>query len=253
MSNQLTTNEKNYLTDNFRILDNVSTEELVPLEKLVDASFVEQYLIEMKNILNTDYNFVAASQLMKRIGFVMTIPALYTMTIYNKKVNMSLANLSLVTKYKDGIWVPHLFINDLSVEEQSDHDRLIWRQRTVEELFKNLSQLITCLSAVSKVPRPILWENVAIYVYWLYETKINEETENQSNLESDFHYLIQDAPGHLFDESRNPLQMFYRPKKEDEEIRVRRTCCFYYALHVDGTCCSTCPKSKQELKKSPIF
>ncbi|MRH43818.1 hypothetical protein GH741_14160 [Aquibacillus halophilus] len=252
MTNQLLSHEKQYLIEQFRIIDNVSDEEIIPLDKLTNQVFVEEYIHNVKAILRTDYKFVAASQLMKRIGFLLTTPALYSMTVYDKRLDMDMSRCSLITKYKDGLWLPHLFLDSFKVQHKGNKDRFTWREEIVGELFSNLSQIIANVSTVSTVPKPILWENVAVYVYWLYEVKMPLEANRPMNLESDFHYLINNVPGHLLNESKNPLQLFYRRKQKDEDIRVRRTCCFYYALHEDGTCCSTCPKSKQDLRKLPL-
>ncbi|MCT2536110.1 hypothetical protein NC661_16875 [Aquibacillus koreensis] len=253
MSNLLSKSEKQYVIDHFRILDQPLNDELFSLEQLLDEEFVKLFIEDIKVQLKTPYAFVAASQLMKRIGYLFTVPGFYSMTVYNKALNLQLTNCELVNYYSEqGVWLPHLRLKDFSISTPENGERYEWRESVVEGIGKDIARIITTVSTVSSVPKPILWENVAVYMYWLYEQRMGEEREDLPHRDSDFCYLVQQASPQLFNEKRNPFKQFYKPKKQVDETRLRRTCCFYYAQNQDGTCCSTCPKSEQELKKLPL-
>lgn len=64
----------------------------------------------------------------------------------------------------------------------------------------------------TNISKTILWENVAIYIYWLYEKDLlsHENDEIRKRTKEDFHYLINEAPGNIFRNcNRNPLKKYY--------------------------------------------
>ncbi|WP_156292111.1 IucA/IucC family C-terminal-domain containing protein [Oceanobacillus salinisoli] len=251
MLQQLTDKEKQALITHFRLADQPgSREETISMDMLLEQTFLEKYLNQLQHKFGTDSQFVAGSQLMKRIGFVMATPFLYTMTAYHKCLPLELENCFLVSSYKAGKWLPNLYIKDVTVEKINEENREKQRAELINKLFNHIYQLINHISKVSKVPRPILWENVAIYIYWLYETKMPMELRgmDQKMIVNDFHYLVREADASVFQESYNPLARFYNDKREvegvDEPVRIRRTCCFFYETGENESFCSTCPKSR---------
>jgi ferric iron reductase protein FhuF len=256
MSNWLTLEEKQYLANNFRFISETQGEETISLERLLDKEFLKSYLIELSDNFQSDKFFVTASQFVKRLGYIMTVPILYSMTIYDKKVDIGLENCHLLSKFSKGTWLPQLYLHNHSVEEPSEDDRLQWRETLLTRLFRdNISKVLDSISEVSSIPKSILWENVAVYIYWLYEKRIKEGVPNglKRQILSDFYYLIHQAPGSMFGEANNPLQKFFGAMCETpfstEPIRIRRTCCFYYELNPKGDCCLTCPKGKREIEQ----
>jgi ferric iron reductase protein FhuF len=95
----------------------------------------------------------------------------------------------------------------------------------------------------AKISRQTLWENVMLYVYWLYETVLPKLGETEF-ADEDFQALL-DAPASFFGMNRNPAATFYSEKvyveKHQATMRVRKTCCFYYQTNSSGARCSTCP------------
>ena len=87
---------------------------------------------------------------------------------------------------------------------------------------------------MTKQSKLILWDNIAIYLFWLYETVLPKNRRTQKyriEPKEDFDYLISEAPETLFgNEHTNPIKRYYHKKVyiEDlqEEVRVRTTCCF---------------------------
>ena len=210
MLNQLMDKEMQYLVDNFRLMNQVEDEVSIPLVQLLDEAFLITYLNDLKKNFKTDNLFVIASQFMKRLGFIMTVPSLYAMTMYNRKLDVRLSNSYLVSKDVNDKWMPYLYVKNKSLTKLELSDRLHHREEIVYELFNNLSMIIQKISAVASVPKPILWENVAIYVYWLYETRMknNITGDLDTQVRRDFHYLLYEVPGSVCKESINPLQKF---------------------------------------------
>ncbi|CAM3178876.1 (2Fe-2S)-binding protein [Paenibacillus lupini] len=80
---------------------------------------------------------------------------------------------------------------------------------------------------------------------------IGATTGQQARMEEDFRFLVQEAPGYLFGESRNPLTKFYTEKRltkaYEDPFRIRKTCCYYYQTTSDEqSYCGSCPKVKHE-------
>ncbi|MBM7569730.1 (2Fe-2S)-binding protein [Aquibacillus albus] len=255
MSKQLISREIDYLVEHFRILTESKDEETkFPLAKLKDESFLKEYLCQLTQEFNTDKIFVSASQFMKRIGYVLVVPTLYTMTVHNKNINIKETNSYLIPRRQNEIWMPHLLVDPNYIETCTMSERRKWRDQVVNDLFRLIAQIIANVSSVSNVPNPILWENVAVYIFWLYEKRLQlESTVNDNVISGDFDYIIHHVPVDVFDQSYHPLLRFYQSKHvlsdTGDQLRMRRTCCFYYETNSNGGFCKNCPKSNRNCKE----
>ncbi|WP_342432883.1 siderophore-iron reductase FhuF [Neobacillus sp. FSL H8-0543] len=210
---------------------------------LMDKTLLANLFKELTYSLGTPSEKVAASIFIKRYAFIAVI-SLYAMSASNKKINLSMDNIEMEKPERGKDWLPKISLKDLSIEEWNGEDRDEWRRETFRELFaNNIYPIIEQLEKNYKISRLILWENIAIYLFWLYET----ELKNSDNpyVKSDFHYLFSEAEGELFGRyHNNPLQKYQSEKKYleefQEEIRVRKTCCFSYQLPSSKRC-KTCP------------
>ena len=103
------------------------------------------------------------------------------------------------------------------------------------------------LTQITHIPMATLWENTAIYVYWLYEKRMQEFTDDEHRqlIEDDFHYLLFELDGKLFGCKDNPLYTYYSKIYQNpltgSSIRVRKTCCLYYKTKPGNPFCSGCP------------
>jgi siderophore-iron reductase FhuF len=189
-----------------------------------------------------------ASVWMKRHAFLAVI-YLYAMSVFNKKLNAAPDSLLLIEMKKDGLWLPDFYFKDKSVLLCSDENRDEWRREAVRQLFNdNIFPVMEAVGKAAKISKLILWENVAVYIYWLYEKVLAEhEDENiKSRAAEDFDYIIRLAPGSLFGNyHNNPLARYYTEPVYQVEtgshVRVRKTCCFSYKLDAKSFC-KTCPK-----------
>ncbi|PKR77655.1 hypothetical protein CEY16_06890 [Halalkalibacillus sediminis] len=251
---KLTKEEKIIMKDYFRMVD-YAEEFSAQLSDLMDEEKLRDYLHEIKREFGTDSIFVAASQLMKRLGYNLALPPLYMMTVKNVKLDMPLDQLWIVPNVVDGKWLPNLYMEEIKVEEFGE-DREAERREYCENLFRRLGELVQLVSDVARVPKPTLWENIAIYVYWIYEKKLMEEpfAQIQGRVKEDYEFLLRGLGAEAFDDNCNQLRNFYWGRRvEADGTRIRRTCCFYYGANEERKPCSTCPKTPEELARPIPF
>jgi ferric iron reductase protein FhuF len=209
------------------------------------------YLDRLTVLLQSPSRMITASQFFKRYAFLTTVPLLYAMTVYNKVLDLSAENCFLESSPGHS-WLEHVSLVDIDAAMPEASERHVWRDTVILAHFAgNLGKLIAVMSRVANVPKPILWENVAVRVFSLYEKRIGVtgQQQEQSRRRADFQYLIHQAPGTLFGEKQNPLSRFYGKPTfssvsdvSDTPMRVRKTCCFYYEVSSSEEYCSNCPK-----------
>lgn len=189
-----------------------------------------------------------ASVWMKRHAFLAVI-YLYAMSAFNKKLDAAPDSLLLIEMKKDGLWLPEFYFKNRAVLHCTDENREDWRRQAVSQLFKeNIFPVMGALSKAAKISKLILWENVAVYIYWLYEKVLSEHPDGaiKARAAEDFDYIIRLAPGPSFGNyHQNPLARYYTEPVTQEEsvspVRIRKTCCFSYKLDAKSFC-KTCPK-----------
>ncbi|QGQ48866.1 IucA/IucC family C-terminal-domain containing protein [Metabacillus sediminilitoris] len=196
----------------------------------------------LQHKLNTNNQHVIGSMLVKRYAFLAAL-VLNAMSLFNKGINCSLHNMFMQTDEKDPLWLPNFYFEDKEVTTP-EMNRAQWRTSVVQTLFlENIEKVITTISKQAKVSKVILWENIAIYIFWMYETVLqdpNLSDEVAAIVQEDFHYVVMEAPPLLFGtKARNPLTQFYQPKQND--IRMRKTCCLFYLTSKNHDRCQTCP------------
>nr|WP_255647906.1 IucA/IucC family C-terminal-domain containing protein [Pseudalkalibacillus hwajinpoensis] len=133
--------------------------------------------------------------------------------------------------------------------KRSEKERADTRAELANKLInENLAPFVETMVKATKLSAAILWENAAIYLFWVYETLIPSEgnAEQVNRAKEDFHYLLREFNCTSFTCGANPFMPYYSEKVEREEgpIRFRRTCCLYDQVSADGACCKTCPKAR---------
>ncbi|MDX5474851.1 MAG: (2Fe-2S)-binding protein [Bacillaceae bacterium] len=196
---------------------------------------MDSYLQTIQPYVNAPNKKVAASLLVKRLSFL-AVNVLYVMSVTNKKIEINPDHIQIVSHFDGDTWLPKFRFESLRITSIEDRE---WeRKKVLEQLFKEIfTPIINMLSKEAKVPRTTLWENVMIYIYWLYESVIPET-------HGDFQALLE-ADGSLFDMNHNVAATSYSTKKYvkpiDATVRVRKTCCFYYETNEKASHCKTCP------------
>ncbi|MCS0655940.1 MULTISPECIES: IucA/IucC family C-terminal-domain containing protein [Bacillaceae] len=225
----------------------------IKAENLLDPTQTGAYLEAVKNQLGAPDNKTAASILIKRYAFLPVI-YLYCMTSWNVKLDIRHENITIVSQERDGLWLPGFHFVRLQ-GQGAGMDRDQWREDAVRTLFKgHIFPLINRIASEGKVSRLILWENIAIYLFWLYEKILPLEMHSERAAE-DYRFILEEAPGNLFGcENTNPLKKFDSRKilseNTGEMVRPRKTCCYSY-LTSSGKRCGTCPHSCSSKRRIP--
>ncbi len=237
----------------FRLTTEEKLSELsISLNELLDENVLLRYLEKVGGHIGSPNLKVTASIFVKRYAFLAVI-YLYGITAWNKKLNASLNNIRFQTKETDDLWLPEFYFDTINIEIAKEN-RYEWREKALKEFFsENAHVLINQLSKVTKQSKLILWENIAIYLFWLYESvlpKLDDE-ELRNRAKEDFHYLVYETPGSLFGNYHaNPISRYYDNKMYNEhlqeEVRIRTTCCFNYMLDNSKNFCKTCPRKINE-------
>jgi ferric iron reductase protein FhuF len=250
---ELLSHELNFLQEHLRITTKQSSDwwASCSVKDLLDPDKCQAYLTHLSDLLGSPSLVVTASQFSKRYTFMAVLPALYAMSAFNKGLDVSMENCHIESAYRNDKWAPRLRLTNWSVS-RPEGDRNGWRERMVHTIFaENVANVWRVLSACTGISRMVLWENTAVYVYWLYEKKLAEADEiTRRRAEEDFRYLVSGAPPECFGDWIQPLSKYYFKKSpvpfSEEPIRTRKTCCLYYQLAGAKKCCSNCPKNMQE-------
>ncbi|WP_180954101.1 IucA/IucC family C-terminal-domain containing protein [Bacillus sp. M6-12] len=245
MKPALEISEIGHLTRNFRFTTRESSNHKgsINAAALSNSEKCLAYIKDIEEVFDSPSAIVTASQFSKRYSFLTAAPCLYAMSVFSKGMDLSIENTYIEADFLCDQWVPDLRLSDLRVS-MPNQNRFEWRERVLTSLFSgNITKIWDSLSAATRVPKAILWENTAVYVFWLYEKKIGEKLELEaiSRAEEDFHYLINEAPGWVFGESENPLKKYYTSVGNEQSVRIRKTCCLYHKLKNSTDFCSNCP------------
>ncbi|WP_079507037.1 siderophore-iron reductase FhuF [Mesobacillus jeotgali] len=250
MKSELTGNEIATLANYRFAVSEPEKEVQIDFTPFTDEATMGVYLERFNEGLNAPDAKTAASVFMKRHAFLAVL-YLYSMTAFNKRLDVSPGNIILADSIKDGLWLPEFYLKSKNTDVCPDGHRDTWRTEAVRHLFMdNLSPVIDAISKSARISKLILWENVAVYMFWLYEKILSETDDPDVKIRAaeDFSFLVESAPGKLFGKyHKNPITRFYREPVYQEEtdsfIRIRKTCCYSYRLKEKGSYCKTCPRT----------
>ncbi|WP_225087698.1 IucA/IucC family C-terminal-domain containing protein [Pectobacterium colocasium] len=264
-ANRLTPQQWTMLSGTLQLTDATQRtgQESCPSRRVLDPDYCRGLLATLTPLLLSPSHKIAASLLAKRIGFLTTASSLYALSVYNKGLNMTLDN-SVLEFGHDRLWTSTMPLYDLTVSQPEWGTREAWRDSLFDTLFaQHLSPILHTLSTVSGAPLRILWENVAVRVFSLYEQRIEWDDPAAmcapgmtlaQQVQQDFDALLA-APGERFGCDENPLRPFFRAKTRVpvagrsvsfRDVRFRRTCCFYYKASQPQEYCQNCPLLRPE-------
>ncbi|MGG4488521.1 IucA/IucC family C-terminal-domain containing protein [Metabacillus idriensis] len=243
--NDFTKEELDYLS-RFRLsLERNESVLTADAADLLNSDLLSRYLMKIQPRIHSDRLNVTGSMLVKRYAFLAAM-ALFSMTVFGKKLNTDPANLSLVTDDEDPLWLPSFYFHSLECIPASKN-RGAWRDELLSDLFRDhISKLISIVAKEARISKLILWENVVLYVVWMYDTLLANKPEYVTieQIQADYLYVVKEADGELFGEGmKNPFLPFYRESGQAAEApKLRQTCCLYYLTSEKRDRCSTCPK-----------
>ena len=217
-------------------------------EQLLDDTRCLEVLATIQAELGAPDLKVTASLVIKRIGFLTLAPMLSAMSWYDKGLDMTISNCIFEYPLEQQQWQSRMPLKDCRVNSPGCQ-RTIWREALLTAAFdQNLSLLVKQFHRLTRVPQAVLWENIAIRVFSIYERRILPaltEPTQRAVAEADFAYLLQADTTRVFGLEKNPLtRYFYELSQHNEHtvpVRVRRTCCYYYKVTDPAKYCSTCP------------
>ena len=217
---------------------------------LLDRGKAEAFLDKLTVLYETSSKRAVASQFAKRYSFLAIAPSLYLMTMFDRGMDFSASNVHVESSMKDDIWLPHARLYDWQATRPADGLRGEWRNEMIRLVFAdNVAKVWSSLAEAARMPVNILWENAAVYVFWLYEKRIGAEANERqrAQIQDDLQFLLE-APAELFGQPDNPIARYNGvkcnvPEREDL-VRMRQTCCYYYQVSSENQYCSTCPIKK---------
>jgi ferric iron reductase protein FhuF len=240
--------ELEYLTKNYHLSLSPALVSSTPTIDLTDEKKCKKYLERLTILLHSPSMMITASQFIKRYSFLIVAPSLHAMTMFNKGLNLAIHQVSLESSAEHP-WLSHISTTELQITAPVAGKREVWRDQIIKGLFaEHLAILLRTISQAANIPMTILWENIAVRVYSLYEKKMGDgaSVEVRSRIREDYEYLIHAAPAALFDTKKNPLSQYYghtcAVTSAKPPIRIRKTCCFYYEVSSIREYCLGCPK-----------
>lgn len=198
---------------------------------------------------------VTTSLVVKRIAFLTLAPTLYAMSVYNKGLNLSISNSVFEYQLGNRLWKNGMPIKN-ATPTLAPKERQYWREKVLGQVFAgHLTPLVDAFYHVTGVSKRILWENVAVRVFSIYERRIllNATGAIKQRAEEDLAFLLDANTQNIFALDENPLTRFYREQAlfgdPPQPVRMRRTCCFYYQATEPAEFCSNCPLLLKQKKK----
>ncbi len=257
MDNLFSEKELNQLKNYRFTLEKVHEESdlSITLHELLQKNQLRPFLSRVSEHIQSPNIKVTASMFIKRYAFLAAI-YLYAMTAFNKRFHIDLEDMHLQTDEQDPIWLPTFYFSKWSLSEPSG-DREQWRDEAIADFFSSIiTPVVESVKTESRQSKLVLWENISIYIFWLYESVLSEyeDEEVRKRSKEDLHFIAQQAPGSLFGSyHENPIKRHFHEKRYipdlGEEVRVRTTCCFFYALTGTTDRCKICPQTCNQPKK----
>ncbi|MGG0822268.1 ferric iron reductase [Paenibacillus turicensis] len=245
----------------------------VALSQLHDEATCREYVSWLKDYIGAPDLQVAASMLIKRLGYLWTAPFVTAMTFHNVKLSLDLNHSFLYHSTSivnnGGTRFPFLAMGGLQAESianisatanvsatETDSapsatgiaspsplmERDIWRKEVIEEMFAvQVAPMLQTLAKIGPVSKAVLWENIMVRIAPLYSGRVEVPVQDKERVQADFAYLTQIADGASFGERRNPFTRFTENKEDVAVAKSERiTCCYYYRM--SGEYCVKCPK-----------
>ncbi|MDH4572827.1 IucA/IucC family C-terminal-domain containing protein [Salinicola acroporae] len=215
----------------------------------LDPGRCRELLDHLGPVMGSPERRTTASLLSKRLAFLLTGAPLYALSVCDRRLDLSAANCIIEYSHDDGLWTSSLPLWTLESEALAASRRHRARREILHVLFaQTVAPLWRTLQDVGGVPERILWENLAVRVYSLYERRLSGvgDALTRQRREADYGFLLTAQPS-LFGLDFNPLARFFHPRTrsdDDGSVRFRRTCCLYFKATRPSEYCQACPLIK---------
>lgn len=219
----------------------------VNAEQLIDDKTCVVLLEQIQPALGAPNLKVTASLTLKRWAFLVLAPVLYALSRFDKGLDVSLAQCEFDYALQGRIWQSKLPLISVQVAPLCS-DRAAWRVQVLRQAFaEHLTPVVETMHRLTRCPKRILWENVAVRVFSIYERRVLPGLEGQQKVlaQADYAWLLSQEASAVFGLESNPIEEFDSAFTElehvGEAVRVRRTCCYYYRATEPQEFCSNCP------------
>ncbi|WP_353979089.1 IucA/IucC family C-terminal-domain containing protein [Salinicola endophyticus] len=212
-----------------------------------------ELLARLGPVLGSPDRRTTASLLSKRLGFLLTGVPLYLLSVCDRGLDLAPGNCLIDLRHDGQAWRSTLPLRSLRLQRWAPAARERARHDLLKQLFAGLiTPLWQTLREVGGVPPRMLWENLAVRVYSLYERRLAElegglvDAAARRRCEADYRFLLEAEP-ELFGLEANPLARFHHAKTrraDGVEVRYRRSCCLYYRAACPVAYCQSCPLSR---------
>ncbi|WP_377887288.1 IucA/IucC family C-terminal-domain containing protein [Alkalihalobacillus sp. R86527] len=228
-------------------LDPSTNGQIDEVKNLLDPGHLKGLLQKLVDEGHFPSLIVAGSQFVKRYAFMLLVPFLYSFSKWDKPILAGPEMLKYNLDTSTDPWMMNFVLSNDTLSGMNTRSEA--REKLADELINgNLAPFIETVVEATKLSPTILWENAAIYLFWLYETELpsGASEDQQSKIQEDFHYLLKEFQCTSFTCGVNPFIQYYTQKEETANgpQRFRRTCCLFDQASDDGRCCKTCPKMK---------
>ncbi|OLO39322.1 hypothetical protein BTR23_09765 [Alkalihalophilus pseudofirmus] len=230
--------------------EEATSELTIEVNDMLDRQKLVTYLEEIKQELQAPDLMVAASAFSKRYSYIIIAPAIYSFLMLNKQLEMDVSNLTILPSVSNEKWLPRLYLKKQKARiPDTEEERESCRNQLFKTIFQHhLSSLWNEVSHLCKIPKQILWENTSIYTFWIFESLLQQtdlSPEIRDKIQIDFDFLLYETQNLIFENNTtNPIAAYYGEKTnlDGKAVRIRKTCCFYYAISKEGAVCKGCPR-----------
>ncbi|WP_137169581.1 IucA/IucC family C-terminal-domain containing protein [Marinomonas sp. FW-1] len=227
----------------------------IPSSMFLDDQQCLMILEKIMPVIKAPNIKVTVSLILKRVAFLTLAPVLFAMSRYDKGLNVKEGNSVFHFAQEDGHWRSSVALKKLSVS-QPDGNRVAWREKLLHNAFAgHLTLLVEQFHRLTRTPKNILWENIAIRVFSIYESRIllGVPEERKTVAQEDFSLLLDPNTTELFGLPKNPIADFYFEMSQvpyiEEPVRIRQTCCYYYQTTDPADYCGACPLPLRLLRR----
>ncbi|WP_433744272.1 IucA/IucC family C-terminal-domain containing protein [Falsibacillus pallidus] len=226
----------------YRLIDTIPASSSFRLSDFHASGYVRERIAKSAGTGRILERQAAASILAKRLAFLAVI-YFHSMTAFNKRPILDAEKIYVIEHEKEGLRLLDFYFDQPSMMPYDETiDRSIWLKEGWEYLFHGwLMPVFDVLKEEVRISENILWENTAVYLYWLYETVLEGRPQASQDFEELIHSEAFQPKGK---NGINPFSKFFLPKSlngEGKEVRMRKTCCLSYLSDEKGTRCQTCP------------
>lgn len=160
--------EQQALAEKFRATFIQTSAYEMKIADLADERKMESALSFIQDKIEAPNLRVVASIFAKRLGFV-AAGCLYAFSVCQKRVDVQ--RLSLQAECEDdGLWLPQVYYPEQAITQVDVANRNEERKEIVTELLsEGFESIWNPLNQYTGISKRVLWENIAVYLLWLYD------------------------------------------------------------------------------------